>query len=96
MTLNTHLECESEIVIFSKHNCPECVKVKSYLDENLIDYMNINISTISENEDEIFEIVDELKEVSQQKVYPFCFYKKNFITVQDLKKKLTFYNLDDF
>lgn len=96
MSLKKHLNPSEKITVFSKHNCSECSKIKSFLEENRQEFKYIYIENVSDDDNEIFEIIDHLKKLSNSSSFPFCFFYGDYISASDLKKKLIFETTEDF
>lgn len=96
MSLKKYLNPSEKITVFSKYNCSECSKIKSFLEENHQDYKYINIENVSNDDEEIFEIIDELKQITKTSSFPFCFFYGSYISANELKKKLIFETTEDF
>lgn len=84
----------NKLTIFSKYNCLECNKIKQFLDSNRYEYTLINIENISD--DEVFDLIDELKILSGSNSFPFCFHEGLYCSPELLKKKLIFNLSEDF
>ena len=46
MSLKKHLNASEKIIVFSKYNCSECSKIKSFLEENRQDFKYLNIEKV--------------------------------------------------
>ena len=59
--------------IVSKNNCRYCTIVKQYLSDNFNDYCEVDASELRE------EDIDDLKEKTNHRTYPFIFLDGKFI-----------------
>ena len=77
----------SEIVVFSKPNCRYCDELKTYLHDHGVDGFalvdtNAMPSDISEN------FIETVVANTDLKSFPICFMHRQYISADDLKKKL--------
>jgi glutaredoxin len=96
MSLKKYLNPSDRITVFSKYNCSECSKIKSFLEDSSQEFKYINIENVSDDDDETFEIIDNLKTLSNSSSFPFCFFYGDYISASNLKKKLIFETTEDF
>ena len=79
---------QSSITMFSKNNCKRCDIMKSFLKNNNTNFIEIKIDEL--DDDKAFCILDELKNIqSIEKIFPFCFYFGEYMSMSDIQKKLT-------
>jgi len=79
---------QSDIVIFSKPMCILCDKIKRELKDTNTDFLEIDITTLDEDEVDSIELINELKTKTMSNSYPFCFQNQQFVELENLIKKL--------
>ena len=83
---------QSIIVVFSKPMCVLCDKIKKELKDTNIEFLDIDITTLDEDEVDSIEVINELKNQTKSNSYPFCFYDEEYIVWENLIKKLMMNN----
>ena len=88
----THILKQSNIVVFSKPMCVLCDKIKKELKDTNTDFLEIDITTLDEDDVDSIEVVNELKDKTKSISYPFCFQDQEYIDIENLIKKLMLNN----
>tara|TARA_Y100000389_G_scaffold194747_1_gene225176 strand:+ start:2738 stop:3049 length:312 start_codon:yes stop_codon:yes gene_type:complete len=83
---------QSDIVIFSKPMCVLCDKIKKELKDTNTDFLEVNITTLDEDMVDSIDVINELKNLTKNNTYPFCFQDQKYIEVEILIKKLMINN----
>lgn len=82
----------SDIVIFSKPNCAYCNDLKEFL-TGVVDYTVADVERMSKPVYE--EFIETVLSNTDLESFPVCFMNKQYISMSDLKKKLTLSFKDD-
>lgn len=83
---------QSNIVVFSKPMCVLCDKIKKELKDTDTAFLEIDITTLDEDEVDSIEVINELKSLTKSTSYPFCFQNQEYIELENLIKKLMINN----
>lgn len=83
---------QSDIVIFSKPMCVLCDKIKRELKDSNTDFLEIDITTLDEDDVDSVDVVNELKNQTKSNSYPFCFLGQEYVGQEFLIKKLMINN----
>tara|TARA_Y100000389_G_C17339260_1_gene452379 strand:+ start:489 stop:803 length:315 start_codon:yes stop_codon:yes gene_type:complete len=83
---------QSDIVVFSKPMCVLCDKIKKELKDTNTEFVEINITTLDEDDVDSIEVINELKNLTKSTSYPFCFQNHEYIDLENLIKKLMINN----
>lgn len=87
---------DNEIVVFSKPSCAKCVEIKNELKDANRQYLEVDVPSMEDEYDiDGVLVVEELKNLTRSKQYPFCFKNGKYIEVDELKKKLIVFDGKD-
>ena len=84
----------SEIVVFSKPNCLYCDELKTYLHDHGVDEFAL-VDTNAMPSDISEDFIETVIANTDLKSFPICFMHGQYISVDDLRKKLTLSFKDD-
>jgi len=86
----------NDIVVFSKPSCIKCVEIKKELKDANRRYLEIDVPSMDDEYDiDAVSVVEELKNSTKSKQFPFCFKDGEYIEVDELKKKLIVFDEKD-
>ena len=69
----------NSIVVFSKKHCYKCDQLKEFLKLENVYFYNYVIDEM-EDDEQIFDIIDTLKSLTNFSQYPVCFIDKEYIS----------------
>lgn len=70
---------KNSIVVFSKKHCYKCDELKKFLKLENLYFYNCVIDDMEDDED-VFDIIDTLKSLTNFSQYPVCFIDKEYIS----------------
>lgn len=84
----------SDIVVFSKPNCMYCDELKAYLHDHGVNEFAL-VDTNGMPSDLYQDFIETVVATTDIKSFPICFMYGQYISVDDLKKKLILSFKDD-